>query len=105
MAVSPGTVTARLTGTFAEQKVTVNMTDPTYTPPQMSPCPTGGPPGTSGAVFTFPHFDEALRSLAPVDKHNYEFDREWTVVVGRYPFTLHYTVKFRRVAIFPRADY
>lgn len=105
VAVSPGNVTARLTGNIAQKKVTIDVSDRNYTPPQMSPCPTGGPPATSGAIFVFPHFDEAFRSLTPVDKFNYEFDREWTVATGRYPFTLHYTVKFQRVAILPRADY
>jgi hypothetical protein len=101
-AVAPGRVGASLTGTVAQQKVTINVTAPTYTPPQMSPCPTGGRPGTSGAIFVFPHFDEALNSLTPVDEYNYEFDREWTVVTGRYPFTLHFTVKLQRSKILRR---
>jgi hypothetical protein len=103
VALSPGTAAARLTGKVVRQEVTINVSDPTTTPPRMSPCPTGGPPAASGEMFKLPHFDEALRSLTPVDKYNYEFDREWTVVTGRYPFTLHYTVKFQRVEILPRA--
>jgi hypothetical protein len=102
VALSPGNVAARLTGNLAQQQVTINVTERNYTPPQMSPCPNGGPPGTSGAIFVFPHFDEAFRSLTPVDKHNYTFDREWTVNSGRYPFTLQYTVKIERTRILPR---
>ena len=96
VALSPGNVTARLTGTFVKQNVTINVSEPSYTPPQMSPCPGAGPPGTSGAIFVFPHFDEALHSLTPVDEYHYEFDREWIVKLGVYPFSLHYTVKFQR---------
>ena len=99
VALSPGRVSAGLTGTFAEQKVTINVSERSYTAPQMSPCPGAGPPGTPGAIFVFPHFDEALNNLTPVDEYHYEFDREWTIAVGPYPFTLHYTVKFERSEI------
>jgi hypothetical protein len=101
--LSPGNFTARLIGKVVRQKVTISVTDPIYTNPRMSPCPNAGPPGSSGAVHKFPHFDEALRGLTPVDEYNYEFDREWTFVIGRYPITLHYTVKLQRVEILPRA--
>jgi hypothetical protein len=101
VAVSPGNLTAHLTGKVVRQQVTIDVADPTYAPPTMSPCPTGGPPGTGGAIFKWPHFDEALRSLTPVDQYNYEFDREWTVP-QRYPFTVHYTVKLQRSKLVPR---
>lgn len=102
----PGRVTARLTGSFVERQVTINVSDPTFTPPQMSPCPTGGPPGAGGAIFKYPHFDEALRGLTPVDKFNYEFDREWTFPGGLHSTnTLHITIKLQRISILPRADY
>jgi hypothetical protein len=100
--VLPGRDAAGLTGNFAQRKMTMSITDPTSTPPQMTPCPSGVQPGKGGPIFVFPHFNEALNSLTPVDKWNYGFDREWTVEVGRYPFTLHYTLKFQRIGIFPR---
>ena len=46
VAVSPGNVTAGLTGKFVRQQVTITITDPSDTPPTMSPCPGSGPPGT-----------------------------------------------------------
>jgi hypothetical protein len=103
VAISPGSVTARLAGKIVQQQPTIDFFEPTYSPPQMSPCPTGGPPATSGPVYKFPHFSEALHGLTPIDEYTYQFDREWTVTVGRYPFTLRYTIKFDRIEIIPRA--
>jgi hypothetical protein len=99
--VSPGSLGGRLTGKFAKQQVTISVADPTHVPPTMSPCPTGGPPGTPPGVFKWPHFDEALNGLKPIDDYNFEFDREWTVP-QRYPFTVRYTLKMQRSKIMRR---
>lgn len=101
VAVSPGSLGAQLTGKFTRQQVTISVADPTSTPPQMSPCPGSGPPATPPAVFRWPHFDEALRSLKPVDEYHYEFDREW-MMPGMYPYTVRYTLKVQRSKIIPR---
>ena len=98
-------VTADLAGTFAAPKVTITFANPTFAPPQVSPCPNGRLPGTGGPVYVFPQFNEALLGLTPVDKWHYQFDREWTFTVGRYPITLHYTVKLQRTGIFWRGMY
>ena len=100
VAVSPGNVTAGLTGKFGRQQVTITITDPTDTPPTMSPCPGSGPPGTGGAIFKWWHFDETLRSLKPVDEYHYEFDREWTI--PERSITFRYTVKMQRSKLVPR---
>jgi hypothetical protein len=110
--VSPGSVSARLTGKFARQQVTINAGGPSYTPPQMSPCPSiGRPPSTAVAIFTWPHFDEVLHSLKAVDEFNYELDREWTVTreyggVSAYSYTIRYTAKMQRTEIWgvPRTE-
>ncbi len=101
IALSPGSLSARLTGKFARKQVTIRAADTSYTPPQMSPCPGSGPPGTPPAIVKWPHFDEALRSLDPVDEYHYEFDREWTVPERHVTF--RYTVKMQRSEIIPRA--
>lgn len=102
VAVSPGSLGARLTGKFTRQQVTISVADPTSTPPQMSPCPGSGPPGTPPAVFKWPHFDEALHGLKPVNEYQYEFDREWTMP-QMYPYTVRYTVKMQRTETMRRA--
>jgi hypothetical protein len=105
VALAPGSVAARLTGQIADRQVTMSIAEPTSSPPQMSPCPQGRPPATGPAVFKYPHFDEALNSLALVGTNDYAFDQEWTIDWGRgFSSTLHYTVKFERIRILPRAE-
>jgi len=103
VAVSPGTLKARVSGTVTPQRMVIAVAEPAYTPPRMSPCPTGGPPATAPGIFRWPHFEEVFRDLSPVDEDHYQFEREWTVP-QRYPYTIRYTLKVERVSeIVPRA--
>lgn len=65
---TPGRLTARLTGSYtaSAKKMSINLVNPQFTPPQIPPCKYGGqPPMAAPSVHTWPQFNDVLRNPVP----------------------------------------
>lgn len=90
--ITPGRVTAKLNGILKGTTISLDVSDGTFTPPDMVPC-FGRQPGKPPGVYTWPHFAQIFHELQPAQTGSYSFDREWTNAGGGYPYTEHYTLK------------
>ena len=89
--VTPGTVSAKLTGTRDDSTMSLVAEGVDYTPPQVTPCPGAGLPGVIGGLFIFPQTAAALQGLKG-QPARYRYHHKETLYSGPYPFTVEYSV-------------
>jgi hypothetical protein len=88
--VTPGRVSARLSGSRSGDSLALAASDVTYTPPDVTPCPNSGKPATAGAIFTWPSTATALSGLARAPDGGYRYEGDVPVPMPMYSFTVHY---------------
>lgn len=92
--VSPGNVSIKLNGALKDgDAISLDASNGSSTKIQMSPCPGGGQPASTVAVYMWPHFSQVFHDLQKNKDGAYIFDHEWSNSGGGYPYTEHYSLK------------
>jgi hypothetical protein len=98
--VAPGQLRGKLTGRYSSDAntMTLNLLNVQFTAPRVTPCPSGGLPGTSPSVHTYPGFEQVLGGLRP-DTEDGAFTSmgQWTSCGGRAPCTVTHKVNIKPV--------
>ena len=91
--VTPGKMSAKLNGVIKDGNViSLDVTDGSFTPPDMTPCK-GGQPGKPPGAYAWPHFALVFHDLVPSAGGTYSFAQQWTNPGGGYPFTERYDLE------------
>jgi putative Ig domain-containing protein len=93
--VTPARFHAELTGTRTNASMELHVVNPSYSPIDITPCPTGGKPGVIGGGKIL-YLDEALKTLTSTDGQTYRFHAETTYPSGMYPYTVTHTIEVHR---------
>ncbi len=92
--ISPGNVSVKLNGALKDgDAISLDASNGTSTKIQMSPCPGGGQPASTVAVYMWPHFSQVFHDLQKNKDGAYMLDHEWNNSGGGYPYTERYTLK------------
>ena len=96
--VTPGQLRGTLSGLYRSDSntMTLALQNVQFTPPSVTPCPSGGMPGTSPSIHTYPGFEQILGGLRP-DTEDGAFisTGQWTSCGARAPCTVTYKVNVR----------